>query len=73
MPKEKTAEPKIKFVETGKIELNIRIPNIFPKNIPHIVRDIRRTLENCASLNLLGKFAETRTVEYEEVLTEGAE
>ena len=71
MPKEKTAEPKITFIETGKIQLNIRVPNIFPKNIPHIVRDIRKTLESCASLNLLDEFAETRIVEYEEVPVEG--
>lgn len=63
----KNPEPKITFVENGKIQLNIRVPNIFPKNISHIVRDIRKTLENCAALNLLDEFAETRTVEYEEV------
>ena len=67
MTKEKIAEPKISFVETGKIELNIRIPHLYSGAIIHIVRDMRRTLENCADLNLLGEFIETQIVEYEEV------
>ena len=71
MTKEKTAEPKTIFVETGKIELNIRVPHLYPDAIIHIVRDIRKTLESCASLNLLDEFAETRIVEYEEMPMEG--
>jgi len=67
MPKEKTAEAKTSFVETGKVELNFRVPNLLPGAIIHIVRDMRRTLENCANLNLLNEFIETRIVEYEEV------
>ena len=66
MTKEKTSEPKISFVETGKIELNFRVPNLLPGAIIHIVRDLRRTLENCANLNLLDEYIETRTVEYRE-------
>ena len=66
MPKTKIAEPKISFAETGKIELNFRVPNLLPGAIIHIVRDMRRTLENCADLNLLDEFIETRTVEYRE-------
>ena len=73
MPETKTPEPKISFVETGEIELNFRVPNLLPGAIIHIVRDMRRTLENCADLNLLDEFIETRTVEYEEVLIERGE
>ena len=65
--KTKTAESKTSFVETGKVELNFRVPNLLPGALIHIVRDMRRTLENCANLNLLGEFIETRIVEYEEV------
>jgi len=67
MNKTKIAEPEISFVETGKVELNFRVPNLLPGALIHIVRDMRRTLENCANLNLLDEFIETRTVEYEEV------
>ncbi|MEA1957740.1 MAG: hypothetical protein U9N01_05235 [Euryarchaeota archaeon] len=67
IPKEKIPESKISFVETGKVELNFRVPNLLPGAIIHIVRDMRRTLENCANLNLLNEFIETRIVEYEEV------
>jgi len=72
MPKEKTPEPKTSFVETGKVELNFRVPNLLPGAIIHIVRDMRRTLENCANLNLLNEFIETRIVEYDEVPAEEA-
>ena len=68
MTEQKTAEQKITFIETGKVELNIWVPNLIPKNVKHIVRDVRKTLENCSRLSLLDEFAETRTVEYEEVL-----
>jgi hypothetical protein len=68
----KIAKPEISFVETGKVELNFRVPNLLPGAIIHIVRDMRRTLENCANLNLLGEFIETRIVEYEEVLVKEA-
>ena len=59
--------PKTKLIETGKIELNIRVPHLYSGAIIHIVRDMRRTLENCADLNLLDEFIETQIVEYEEV------
>ena len=72
MSKTKTAEPKTSFVETGKVELNFRVPNLLPGALIHIVRDMRRTLENCANLNLLGEFVETRTVQYKEVPIEEA-
>ncbi|MGB7532972.1 MAG: hypothetical protein WA977_08390 [Halobacteriota archaeon] len=65
--KTKIPESKTSFVETGKVELNFRVPNLLPGAIIHIVRDMRRTLENCANLNLLNEFIETRIVEYEEV------
>ena len=67
MSKTKTPEPKTSFVETGKVELNFRVPNLLPGALIHIVRDIRRTLENCADLNLLDEFIETQIVEYEEI------
>ena len=73
MPKEKTAEQKITFVEIGKVELNIRVPNLIPKNVKGIVRDIRRTLENCANLNLLDEFAEEWVMEYKEILEEATQ
>ena len=66
MTKEKTSEPKISFIETGKIELNFRVPNLLPGALIHIVRDMRRTLESCANLDLLDEYTETRTVEYRE-------
>lgn len=66
--RDREKDQKTNYIETGKIELNIRVPNILPGNIKYIVRDIRRTLENCAMLNLLDEFAVERVVEYEEVL-----
>ena len=56
----------MKKVETGKVELNLRVPNLSPGAVIHIVRDIRRTLENSACLNLLDQFVETWSVEYKE-------
>ena len=68
MSKEKTAEQKTTFAETGKVELNIRVPNIFPKNVKHIVHNLRRALENCAALRVLNEFMETKIAEYKEGL-----
>lgn len=75
MPKSKTAktEPKINFVESGLVELNIKVPGLVPENAKPIMRDIRHTLENCGRLSLLDEFIVTLRAEYyEEVLTEGA-
>jgi len=72
MSKIKIAKTEISFVETGKVELNFRVPNLLPGALIHIVRDMRRTLENCANLNLLGEFIETLRVEYKEVPGEEA-
>lgn len=58
--------PKTKLVETGKIELNIRVPHLLPQNANLIARDVRHTLENCAALRVLDEFTETRIVEYRE-------
>ena len=69
MPKEKTAEPKI--VESGLVGLDIKVPGLVPENAKPIMRDIRRTLENCGRLNLLDEFTVTLSVEYIEVSTEG--
>ena len=57
---------KTKLVETDKIELTIRVPSLLPSNVSQVVLNIRRTLENCASLHLLDEFIETRMVEYRE-------
>ena len=70
MPKEKTAEPKIKFAETGLVELDIKVPGLVPENAKPIMRDIRRTLENCGSLSLLYEFTVTLRVEYIEIPVE---
>lgn len=67
MTKIKMTKSKIKFVETGKIELRLRVPGVSPENIKFIVRDTRRTLENCARLNQLNEFSETMIVEFKEV------
>lgn len=65
----KTKKPAM--AETGKIELNIRVPNLSHGALVHIVRDVRRALEACADLNLLTEFVETRMVEYTEIPAEG--
>jgi len=61
-----------KMVETGKVELNLRVPNLLPGNAKLIVRDLRHVLENCGRLHLLNDFIEMRTVEYEPVSMEAA-
>lgn len=74
MKQEKIAEPeqKIKFVETGLVKLDIKVPGLVPENAKLIVRDIRHTLENCGRLNLLDEFVETLRAEYyEEVVRMG--
>ena len=66
--------PETKIVETGKVELIVRVPNLLPENAKPIMRDLRHTLENCGHLSLLDEFTATLKVEYyEEVLIEGAE
>lgn len=70
MPKEKTAEQKITFVESGKVELTIRAPNLSPEKAQLIARDVRQTLQNCARLELLDEFVETIRVEYTELPVE---
>ena len=72
MPETKTPEPKISYVETGLVELSIKVPGLLPENAKTIRRDVRRTLENCGSLNLLDEFTEVSMVEYREVPIEGA-
>lgn len=71
MTKEKT-EPKIEFAETGLFGLNIKVPELTPENAEHIIRDIKRTLENCGQLGLLDKFAVTLSAEYTEILVGGS-
>ena len=71
MTKEKTAEPKIKFAETGLVGLDIKVPGLTPENAKPIMRDIKHTLENCGSLSLLDEFMITLRVEYIAVPVEG--
>lgn len=71
---EKNPEPKTTFVETGLVELDIKVPGLVPENAEPIMRDIRHTLENCGRLSLLDEFVVTLRAEYyEKVLIEGAE
>jgi len=67
MTKEKIAKSKTTFVETGRIELSIRVPNLLPEKAAIIARDIRFALENSARLNLLDEFSMERKVGYIEV------
>lgn len=59
--------PKTKMVETGKVELIVKVPHLIPENAKNIIRDVQRVLENCSKLNLLNEFTEERKVEYAEV------
>lgn len=59
--------PELKMVETGKVELIIKVPHLTPENAKVIMRDVRRTLENSGRLDLLNEFTETVMVEYREV------
>jgi len=61
-----------KMVETGLMELIVNVPNLTPDNAKIVRRDVRRALENCGSLNLLGEFTETLMVEYKEAPAEEA-
>jgi len=63
---------EMKTEETGLVELIVKIPHLTPENAKTIVRDARRALENCGSLNLLGEFIEMLRVEYTEIPVEGA-
>ena len=69
--KEKTAEPEIKFAETGLVRLDIKVPGLKPENAKPIMRDVRRALENCGSLSLLDEFMIMLRVEYIEIPVEG--
>jgi len=54
-------------VETGKVKLIVRIPDLSQGNALLIARDVRITLEECARLKLLDEFSEVVKVEYAEV------
>lgn len=62
--KEKASEPKISFVETGKVKLIVRVPNLSQENARIVARDVRFTLENSAKLNSLNEFVMTTATEY---------
>ena len=64
--KEKASEPKISFVETDLVELNLKVPHLSPQNAQIIARDLQYTLKTSAKLQLLNEFIETRIVEYRE-------
>lgn len=59
-----------KLVETGKVELIVRVPDLSPENALIIARDMRHTLENCARLELLDEFIEVVRAEHTGVLAE---
>ena len=73
MSKTKTKQSETKMVKTGYMVLNVRVPDLLPEEAKAVVRDVRRTLENCGSLNLLGEFTEVLTPEYIEVPVEVAD
>lgn len=52
-------------METKKIEVNIRIPNLTVENARRLIRGVRHTLENAAKLGILDEFVETREVQNE--------
>ena len=54
------------MLETGKVELIVRVPNLSQANALIIARGVRFGLENCAKLKQLNEFTETRIVEYRE-------
>lgn len=56
--------PETKTVETGKVELIVKVPHLIPENAKNVMRDVRRALENCGRLSLLDEFTETLRVEY---------
>ena len=64
--------PKTKMVETGKVELIVKIPNLSQANALIIARGVRFALENCAKLKQLNEFTQAIKVEYVEVLIEVA-
>lgn len=72
MPKEKTAEPKTEFVETGTLELSVKIKSLSREKALNAEREIRKTLQNCVSIKQLDEFVVTRIVEYREIPMEGA-
>jgi len=65
--------PETKMVETGKVELIVRVPNLLQDNARLIARDVRLALENCGKLDLLNEFTETLMAEYREVSVEVAD
>ena len=67
MSKTKISEPEIEMVETGTIELSVKMKTLRRETALSVERDIRRALQNCASLKQLDEFVVTRTVEYAEV------
>ena len=67
MPKETTAEPKTEFVETGTLELSVKIKSLSREKVLAAEREIRRTLQNCVSIKQLNDFVVTRIVEYREI------
>ena len=56
--------PETKMVETGRVELIVRVPNLSQENAQIIARDARFALENSAKLNLLNEFVVIRAMEY---------
>ena len=69
MKQEKT-EPKTEFVETGTLELSVKIKVLSREKALYAEREIRRTLQNCVSIKQLDEFVVTRIVEYAEIPVE---
>lgn len=67
MNKTKTSEPETKMVETGTLELSVKMKTLKREVALSVEREIRRTLQNCASIKQLNEFVVTRTAEYIEV------
>ena len=59
--------PKTKMIEIGTLELTVKMKTLQREVALLVEREIRKTLQNCASIKQLDEFVITRTVEYREV------
>ena len=56
--------PETKMIETGTLELSVKMKTLQREVALLVERDIRKTLQNCAAIKQLDEFVITRTVEY---------
>jgi hypothetical protein len=61
---------KTEFVETGDVEISVRVPNLRPLRAGSIARDLQHTLEKWTRVGILLEFVVTQAVEYKEVHAE---